>query len=150
MIKKKAMEEGTPIPEEVENVPVAPEEQHDSQQKSRDKDGLLTAERKNQMGGAGMGPKDADMVAIFTCSVCETRTAKRFTKHAYTKGIVLVQCPGCTSRHLLADNLGWFEDNEAKNIEAVSYTHLRAHETPEHLVCRLLLEKKKIHDHPSL
>ena len=28
-------------------------------------------------------------------------------------------------------------------IETVSYTHLRAHETPEHLVCRLLLEKKK-------
>eukprot|EP00658_Telonema_sp_P-2_P062363 TRINITY_DN51024_c0_g1_i1.p1 TRINITY_DN51024_c0_g1~~TRINITY_DN51024_c0_g1_i1.p1 ORF type:complete len:135 (+),score=34.41 TRINITY_DN51024_c0_g1_i1:105-509(+) len=28
-------------------------------------------------------------------------------------------------------------------IVAVSYTHLRAHETPEHLVCRLLLEKKK-------
>src|SRR5674536_385424 len=31
----------------------------------------------------------------------------------------------------------------------VSYTHLRAHETPEHLVCRLLLEKKKkkTHEH---
>src|SRR5678815_6150024 len=29
------------------------------------------------------------------------------------------------------------------SYEAVSYTHLRAHETPEHLVCRLLLEKKK-------
>src|SRR5678816_3384320 len=28
-------------------------------------------------------------------------------------------------------------------VKAVSYTHLRAHETPEHLVCRLLLEKKK-------
>ena len=27
----------------------------------------------------------------------------------------------------------------------VSYTHLRAHETPEHLVCRLLLEKKNFH-----
>ena len=27
-------------------------------------------------------------------------------------------------------------------IVPVSYTHLRAHETPEHLVCRLLLEKK--------
>eukprot|EP00658_Telonema_sp_P-2_P047057 TRINITY_DN35556_c0_g1_i1.p1 TRINITY_DN35556_c0_g1~~TRINITY_DN35556_c0_g1_i1.p1 ORF type:complete len:104 (-),score=26.11 TRINITY_DN35556_c0_g1_i1:27-338(-) len=26
-------------------------------------------------------------------------------------------------------------------VGAVSYTHLRAHETPEHLVCRLLLEK---------
>src|SRR5678815_1279411 len=29
------------------------------------------------------------------------------------------------------------------NLPPVSYTHLRAHETPEHLVCRLLLEKKK-------
>ena len=28
-------------------------------------------------------------------------------------------------------------------VEAVSYTHLRAHETTLHLVCRLLLEKKK-------
>src|SRR5664279_6086694 len=27
--------------------------------------------------------------------------------------------------------------------EAVSYTHLRAHETDSYLVCRLLLEKKK-------
>src|SRR5674536_407928 len=26
------------------------------------------------------------------------------------------------------------------STEPVSYTHLRAHETPEHLVCRLLLE----------
>ena len=31
----------------------------------------------------------------------------------------------------------------AASSQAVSYTHLRAHETPEHLVCRLLLEKKK-------
>ena len=28
-------------------------------------------------------------------------------------------------------------------IDAVSYTHLRAHETVLDLVCRLLLEKKK-------
>src|SRR5678816_1716975 len=32
---------------------------------------------------------------------------------------------------------------EGCRLLAVSYTHLRAHETPEHLVCRLLLEKKK-------
>ena len=30
-----------------------------------------------------------------------------------------------------------------KKVSAVSYTHLRAHETREDLVCRLLLEKKK-------
>ena len=34
-------------------------------------------------------------------------------------------------------------DAAEKASEPVSYTHLRAHETPEHLVCRLLLEKKK-------
>ena len=28
-------------------------------------------------------------------------------------------------------------------LSAVSYTHLRAHETGRNLVCRLLLEKKK-------
>eukprot|EP00658_Telonema_sp_P-2_P023717 TRINITY_DN19508_c0_g3_i2.p2 TRINITY_DN19508_c0_g3~~TRINITY_DN19508_c0_g3_i2.p2 ORF type:complete len:202 (+),score=72.91 TRINITY_DN19508_c0_g3_i2:378-983(+) len=32
---------------------------------------------------------------------------------------------------------------ETAAADPVSYTHLRAHETPEHLVCRLLLEKKK-------
>ena len=30
------------------------------------------------------------------------------------------------------------------NLKSVSYTHLRAHETGRNLVCRLLLEKKKI------
>src|SRR5665647_3671928 len=31
-------------------------------------------------------------------------------------------------------------------VQAVSYTHLRAHETDSYLVCRLLLEKKKKKD----
>ena len=31
----------------------------------------------------------------------------------------------------------------ASTLAAVSYTHLRAHETGRNLVCRLLLEKKK-------
>src|SRR5665648_892022 len=33
--------------------------------------------------------------------------------------------------------------NRNRQIRAVSYTHLRAHETRHDLVCRLLLEKKK-------
>ena len=36
------------------------------------------------------------------------------------------------------------------NAISVSYTHLRAHETPEQLVCRLLLEKKKAHPRASV
>src|SRR5678815_6140797 len=38
---------------------------------------------------------------------------------------------------------GYHRTGKSTHIEPVSYTHLRAHETPEHLVCRLLLEKKK-------
>src|SRR5678816_2271011 len=38
---------------------------------------------------------------------------------------------------------GRYFTNHLKTFIPVSYTHLRAHETPEHLVCRLLLEKKK-------
>lgn len=36
----------------------------------------------------------------FTCTVpdCGTRSTHEFTKQAYTKGIVLVQCPGCKNR----------------------------------------------------
>eukprot|EP00658_Telonema_sp_P-2_P065456 TRINITY_DN54690_c0_g1_i1.p1 TRINITY_DN54690_c0_g1~~TRINITY_DN54690_c0_g1_i1.p1 ORF type:complete len:387 (-),score=85.74 TRINITY_DN54690_c0_g1_i1:60-1220(-) len=37
----------------------------------------------------------------------------------------------------------WAAQHEGSSSIPVSYTHLRAHETPEHLVCRLLLEKKK-------
>eukprot|EP00658_Telonema_sp_P-2_P064553 TRINITY_DN53617_c0_g1_i1.p1 TRINITY_DN53617_c0_g1~~TRINITY_DN53617_c0_g1_i1.p1 ORF type:complete len:100 (-),score=22.98 TRINITY_DN53617_c0_g1_i1:68-367(-) len=47
-------------------------------------------------------------------------------------------------RHLVPFNFSSNGDiDEATFFSAVSYTHLRAHETPEHLVCRLLLEKKK-------
>ena len=35
-------------------------------------------------------------------------------------------------------------------MESVSYTHLRAHETVLDLVCRLLLEKKKLKNNSSL
>eukprot|EP00658_Telonema_sp_P-2_P014627 TRINITY_DN15563_c0_g1_i3.p1 TRINITY_DN15563_c0_g1~~TRINITY_DN15563_c0_g1_i3.p1 ORF type:complete len:650 (-),score=193.45 TRINITY_DN15563_c0_g1_i3:45-1994(-) len=46
---------------------------------------------------------------------------------------------GLLRTYCIAATSPWFESR----FKAVSYTHLRAHETPEHLVCRLLLEKKK-------
>ena len=39
--------------------------------------------------------------------------------------------------------IGSLTVTSSNSLDPVSYTHLRAHETPEHLVCRLLLEKKK-------
>ena len=46
----------------------------------------------------------------------------------------------------LRDISGITTGDLAQKLGPVSYTHLRAHETPEHLVCRLLLEKKKKQD----
>ena len=40
-------------------------------------------------------------------------------------------------------NVLWSATVNPPNIDSVSYTHLRAHETVLDLVCRLLLEKKK-------
>eukprot|EP00658_Telonema_sp_P-2_P055104 TRINITY_DN43817_c0_g1_i3.p1 TRINITY_DN43817_c0_g1~~TRINITY_DN43817_c0_g1_i3.p1 ORF type:complete len:208 (-),score=54.11 TRINITY_DN43817_c0_g1_i3:27-650(-) len=56
------------------------------------------------------------------------------------------QCSGLLpleSDHIDVPKLGDHEAVLSEALTPVSYTHLRAHETPEHLVCRLLLEKKK-------
>src|SRR5674476_1575970 len=48
-------------------------------------------------------------------------------------------CPRCSSP--MVHN--GYNIYTKKGLGAVSYTHLRAHETGRNLVCRLLLEKKK-------
>eukprot|EP00658_Telonema_sp_P-2_P001731 TRINITY_DN10654_c0_g1_i1.p1 TRINITY_DN10654_c0_g1~~TRINITY_DN10654_c0_g1_i1.p1 ORF type:complete len:281 (+),score=79.34 TRINITY_DN10654_c0_g1_i1:478-1320(+) len=48
-----------------------------------------------------------------------------------------------SSRASRGNSLALAKASTVVDPQAVSYTHLRAHETPEHLVCRLLLEKKK-------
>lgn len=46
----------------------------------------------------------------FTCKVCTARSTHRISKQGYTRGTVLVQCPGCSNRHLIADHLKIFSD----------------------------------------
>lgn len=56
---------------------------------------------------AGHGRK---LALVYTCAVCNTRSVKQFTAHAYENGVVLVRCPGCQNLHLIADRMGYFDD----------------------------------------
>lgn len=48
----------------------------------------------------------------FTCKACGDRSSHLVSKQAYHGGTVLIQCPSCKNRHLIADNLKIFGDNK--------------------------------------
>ncbi len=68
--------------------------------------------------GTTQADADGFYVLMFTCRKCESRTARRISKHGYHHGSVLVRCPGCLGLHLIADHLGFFSD-EAVDAEGL-------------------------------
>ena len=61
--------------------------------------------------GSSYDKPTRQLAIIYTCNVCNTRSAKKFTERAYNHGVVLVRCPNCESLHLIADRLGYFSDD---------------------------------------
>ena len=71
-------------------------------------------------------------VIMFTCTHCNSKNTKKFSKGSYHTGVVLIRCDGCEKLHLIADNLGWFREQKT-NIEDLaketgrSFLHIKDH-----------------------
>lgn len=48
----------------------------------------------------------------FTCVPCGTRSKHKISKQGYHHGTVLIACPGCKNRHVIADHLKIFGDRK--------------------------------------
>ncbi|KAL3824047.1 hypothetical protein ACJIZ3_020076 [Penstemon smallii] len=46
------------------------------------------------------------LLATFTCNACGARSERLINRLAYERGLVYVQCSGCSQYHKLVDNLG--------------------------------------------
>ena len=90
-------------------------------------------------------------LAQFAQALKEVNTANEFVQNPDVIKAMLVPSKISTPKSVGddddQDDTGF---HDASSLTPVSYTHLRAHETSLHLVCRLLLEKKpRPPQHPS-
>ncbi|KAL7422767.1 hypothetical protein Q5752_002061 [Cryptotrichosporon argae] len=86
-------------------------------------EGRFLAPPEEGSKGQVLGQIEPRLSMTFTCTAddCNHRSTHEFARRSYERGIVIVQCPSCKNRHLIADHLGWFkestEDGSLKTVE---------------------------------
>ncbi|CUS25008.1 LAQU0S23e00958g1_1 [Lachancea quebecensis] len=83
------------------------------------------------------------LMIAFTCKKCNNRSSHTMSKQAYTKGTVLIQCPGCKSRHLIADHLKIFSDDHITVEDIMSAKGESVSSTTDDLAFEDIPEKLK-------
>jgi len=85
----------------------------------QDNSALPVEDRGNKSGLSLGSLKNQEKMKMLRgkCGVCDTPFTKVFSRVAYERGVVIITCPGCQAKHLIADNLGWF--GEERNIEEI-------------------------------
>jgi hypothetical protein len=60
-----------------------------------------TASSDTQTTRSDLGEPRLSLTFTCTAGECSTRSTHQFTKRAYERGIVLIECPGCKARYVL-------------------------------------------------
>ena len=85
-----------------------------------------TATSDTEIQIPGVKTEGDKYVIVYTCKVCETRSAKKISKQAYHHGCVIIKCPKCENMHLIADHLGVIEEKGWNIKEHLSDENFKA------------------------
>lgn len=81
---------------------------HASEASDKSPASVSTPNERSDAAGTTSASARKDLYMMFTCGKCNTRAARGFSRQAYENGVVIVTCPGCQAKHVVADRMGWF------------------------------------------
>jgi protein import protein ZIM17 len=76
-----------------------------SQQRRCESTAKPLTDRPDELPKTEPRPEVPSYEMTFTCKACSTRSSHRMSKQGYHHGTILITCPGCKNRHLIADHL---------------------------------------------